>query len=212
MRADRKKIRIYFALFLAFLGAELIVSAATAWPQVSAKADFDVILAGGRIVDGTGAPWFRGDVGIKGDRIQEIGNLSASSARRRIDASGLVIAPGFIDMLGQSEFSVLVDNRAASKITQGVTTEVTGEGTSIGPINERMIEESEPVYKAFGIVADWRTLGEYFRRLENRAHPAINLASFVGAGGVRNYVVGEDDRSATAPELERMKTLVAQAM
>ena len=211
MRADQKKIRIGFPLFAALLGAALAL-AATARPQAGAAADFDIILANGRIVDGTGAPWFRSDVGIKGDRIKAIGNLSAFSARRRIDASNLVVAPGFIDMLGQSEFSVLVDNRAASKITQGVTTEVTGEGTSIGPINERMIEEAAPVYKAFGVVADWRTLGEYYRRLEERVHPAINLASFVGAGGVRNYVVGEDNRPATAPELERMKELVAQAM
>ncbi len=219
MRKDRKKFRVFFVLFLAVLGAAIVV-AATARPQVAAKArpqspapaDFDIVISNGRIVDGTGAPWFRGDVGLQGDRIKAIGNLSAASTRRRIDASNLVVAPGFIDMLGQSEFCVLVDNRAASKITQGVTTEVTGEGTSIGPINERMIEEASPVYKAFGIVADWRTLGEYFRRLDERTHPAINLASFVGAGGVRNYVVGEDNRSATPQELERMKGLVAQAM
>lgn len=219
MRADRKKIRIVFVLLSAVLGAAIVVAAtarpqvaATARPQSSAPADFDIVISNGRIVDGTGAPWFRGDVGLQGDRIKAIGNLSAASTRRRIDASNLVVAPGFIDMLGQSEFCVLVDNRAASKITQGVTTEVTGEGASIGPVNERMIEEASPVYKAFGIVADWRTLGEYFRRLDERTHPAINLASFVGAGGVRNYVVGEDNRPATPQELERMKELVAQAM
>jgi dihydroorotase/N-acyl-D-amino-acid deacylase len=211
MRVDRNNIRICFSLLAVAFGAAL-VAAASARPQAAAAADFDVILVHGRIVDGTGAPWFRGDVGLQGDRIKAIGDLGAASAQRRIDASNLVIAPGFIDMLGQSEFSVLVDNRAASKITQGVTTEVTGEGTSIGPINERMIEEASPVYKAFGIVADWRTLGEYFRRLEERAHPAINLASFVGAGGVRNYVVGEDNRPAAPRELARMKELVAQAM
>ena len=211
MRVDREKIRIVLALFTAVLGAAL-VAAPTARPQAAAGAEFDVILARGRIVDGTGAPWFRGDVGLQGDRIKAIGDLRAASARQRIDASGLVIAPGFIDMLGQSEFCVLVDNRAASKITQGVTTEVTGEGTSIAPVSERMIEEASPVYKAFGIVADWRTLGEYFRRLEERVHPAINLATFVGAGGVRNCVIGEDNRPATPRELERMKDLVAQAM
>ena len=90
-------------------------------------ASFDVIFAGGRIVDGTGAPWFRADVGIAGDRIAAIGELSRAAAKRRIDASRLVVAPGFIDMLGQSEYNVLVDNRAASKITQGITTEITGE-------------------------------------------------------------------------------------
>jgi N-acyl-D-amino-acid deacylase len=212
MREDRRKLRTALVLLSAAFGAALVVATPTARPQSSAPADFDIVISNGRIVDGTGAPWFRGDVGLQGDRIRAIGNLSAASTRRRIDASNLVVAPGFIDMLGQSEFCVLVDNRAASKITQGVTTEVTGEGASIGPVNERMIEEASPVYKAFGIVADWRTLGEYFRRLDERTHPAINLASFVGAGGVRNYVVGEDNRPATPQELARMKDLVAQAM
>jgi N-acyl-D-amino-acid deacylase len=173
---------------------------------------YDWIFAGGRVVDGTGAPWYRGDVGIIGDRIAFIGNLAGAAAKRRIDATNLVVAPGFIDMLGQSEFCVLVDNRAASKITQGVTTEVTGEGTSIAPINDRMIEEASPLYKHYGVVADWRTLAEYFRRLDQRTRPAINLATFVGAGGVRRYVIGEDDRRATPQELEQMKKLVSEAM
>jgi N-acyl-D-amino-acid deacylase len=178
----------------------------------SAPAEFDVIISNGRIVDGTGAPWFRGDIGIRGDRIEAVGDLSSFRARTRVDASGLVVAPGFIDMLGQSEFNLLVDNRAASKITQGVTTEVTGEGTSIAPVNDRMVEEAAPLYKHYGLTLDWRTLPEYFKRLEDRTHPAINLATFVGAGGVRNYVVGEADRPATPSEIERMKALVAQAM
>ncbi len=211
MRSDRNPSRIVLPALAAALGAS-ILAAAAARPRAVPAIEFDVILAHGRIVDGAGAPWFRGDVGIQGDRIRAIGDLSAVRAARRIDAANLVVAPGFIDMLGQSEFCLLVDNRAASKITQGVTTEVTGEGTSIAPLTERMVEESAPVYKAFGLVEDWRTLGEYFRRLEERVHPAINLATFVGAGGVRNAVVGEDDRRATPPELERMKALVAQAM
>jgi N-acyl-D-amino-acid deacylase len=177
-----------------------------------ASSDFDIVISNGRIVDGTGAPWFRGDVGILGDRIAAIGDLRSATARTRIEAAGLVVAPGFIDMLGQSEFSVLVDNRAASKITQGVTTEVTGEGTSIAPVNDQMIEAAAPMYKHFGVAADWRTLAEYFKRLDERAHPAINIATFVGAGGIRNYVIGEDDRPATPQELDQMKKLVAAAM
>jgi N-acyl-D-amino-acid deacylase len=177
-----------------------------------ASSDFDIVISNGRIVDGTGAPWFRGDVGILGDRIAAIGDLRSATARTRIEAAGLVVAPGFIDMLGQSEFSVLVDNRAASKITQGVTTEVTGEGTSIAPVNDQMIEAASPMYKHFGVAADWRTLAEYFKRLDERAHPAINIATFVGAGGIRNYVIGEDDRPATPQELDQMKKLVAGAM
>ncbi|MFI5178795.1 MAG: amidohydrolase family protein [Vicinamibacterales bacterium] len=173
---------------------------------------FDVLLTGGRIVDGTGAPWWRGDVGISGNRIAAMGDLHAATARTRIDATGLVVSPGFIDMLGQSEFNVLVDNRAASKIMQGVTTEITGEGSSIGPVNDRMLADSKETFARYKVVADWRTLGEYFTRLETRTHPAINLGTFVGAGGVRDYVIGRTERAATPDELARMKELVAQAM
>lgn len=173
---------------------------------------FDLVIINGRIVDGTGAPWFVGDVGITGGRIAAIGKLDAASARERIDATGLVVAPGFIDMLGQSEFNVLVDPRAASKIMQGVTTEVTGEGGSIAPVNDRMMKGREASYRQFGVEQDFRTLAEYFHRLETRSRPAINVATFVGAGGVRDYVIGRDDRPATAAELEAMKKLVAEAM
>ena len=177
-----------------------------------ARPSFDVLLVNGRIVDGTGAPWFRGDVGIVGDRISAIGMLGGAAAAARIDASSLVIAPGFIDLLGQSEFNVLVDGRAASKVLQGVTTEITGEGSSIAPVNDRMIGEATPSATHFGIAIDWRTLGDYFRRLEDRSRVAVNVGTFVGAGGLRNYVIGKDDRPATPAELERMKALVAEAM
>src|SRR5258706_5866771 len=173
---------------------------------------FDVLLINGRLVDGTGAPWFRGDVGIVGDRISAIGSLSDAAAATTIDATNLVIAPGFIDLLGQSEFNVLVDGRAASKILQGVTTEVTGEGSSIAPVNDRLIGEATPSATHFGVAIDWRTLGDYFNRLEERSRPAINVGTFVGAGGIRNYVIGKDDRPPTPAELERMKQLVADAM
>src|SRR5476649_40674 len=173
---------------------------------------FDVIIANGRIVDGTGSPWFRGDIGISGDRITAIGALGDATAGVKLDATNLVVSPGFIDLLGQSEFNVLVDGRAASKILQGVTTEVTGEGSSIAPVNDRLILEAAPNAMHFGVAQNWRTLGEYFHRLEERSHPAINVATFVGAGGIRNYVIGKDDRPATPAELERMKQLVAEAM
>ena len=173
---------------------------------------FDVLIKNGRIVDGTGAPWFRGDVGITGDRIVAVGSLSDRPAAATVDATDLVVAPGFIDLLGQSEFHVLVDGRAASKILQGVTTEVTGEGRSIAPVNDRLIEEARPSAQHFGVAQNWRTLADYFRRLETQSRPAINMATFVGAGGVRNYVIGKDDRPPTAAELEQMKRLVATAM
>ena len=140
---------------------------------------FDVLIKNGRIVDGTGAPWFRGDVGITGDRIVAVGSLSDRPAAATIDATDLVVAPGFIDLLGQSEFHVLVDGRAASKILQGVTTEVTGEGRSIAPVNDRLIEEARPSAQHFGVAQNWRTLADYFRRLETQSRPAINMATFV---------------------------------
>ena len=195
--------------FLVSLLAATVLAIVTAAQQ---PRRFDVLLINGRIVDGSGAPWFRGDVGIVGDRIAAIGALKDASAGTTIDAAGLVVAPGFIDLLGQSEFNVLVDGRAASKLLQGVTTEITGEGSSIAPVNDRMIGEATPSATHFGIVIDWRTLGDYLRRLDTRSRPAINVGTFVGAGGIRNYVVGKDDRPATPAELERMKQLVAEAM
>ena len=172
---------------------------------------YDVIVANGRVVDGTGAPWMRADIAIKGDRIAAIGNLGAAQAGTRIDASNLVVAPGFIDLLGQSEFNVLVDNRAASKITQGITTEITGEGGSIAPVNDRMIADAKTAYEHFGVTHDWHTLDEYFARLQ-RTKSAINVGTFVGSGGIRDYVIGKEDRAATAAELDQMRQLVARAM
>jgi len=172
---------------------------------------YDLVLAGGRVVDGTGAPWFVADVGVVGDRIAAVGDLSQAVVRRRIDARGLYIAPGFIDMLGQSEYNVLVDPRAASKITQGITTEITGEGTAIAPLSAAMIADARAVYAHYGVTPDWTTLAGYWRAFE-RARPAINLGTFVGAGGVREHVIGNDDRPATPVELEQMKALVAEAM
>jgi dihydroorotase/N-acyl-D-amino-acid deacylase len=174
-------------------------------------APFDVVIANGRVVDGTGAPWFRADVGIVGDRITAIGNLSAAAATTRIDATGLVVAPGFIDLLGQSEFNVLVDSRAASKITQGITTEITGEGVSIAPVNDQMQADRKATYDFFKVTQDWRTLAEYFTRLE-RSTTAVNVGTFLGSGGLRDYVIGKADRPATADEIAKMQAMVAEAM
>src|SRR5262245_52955642 len=196
----------------AFLVAVLALLASFA--ALSAQPpDFDLLIVNGRIVDGSGAPWFYGDVGIRGDRIAAIGQLMDATATTRVDATGLVVSPGFIDMLGQSEFNVLVDGRAASKVTMGVTTEVTGEGQSIAPVNDAMMgDRRQSPWQHFGITQDFRTLGGYFERLETRSRVAINMASFVGAGGVRAYAIGFDERPATPADLEKMKQLVAQAM
>lgn len=172
---------------------------------------YDLIFAGGRVVDGTGAPWFRADVGVIGGRIASIGDLAKSAAKRRIDASRLVVAPGFIDMMGQSEYRLLVDNRVASKITQGITTEITGEGTSIAPLNPRMIEEGRDVWTRYALIPDWTTLAGYWKTFQ-RIRSAVNVGTFVGAGGVRNLVIGKDNRAARPEELEAMKAAVARAM
>jgi N-acyl-D-amino-acid deacylase len=199
--------RLFPATFVVLLLAAL---------ALAQPADYDFIIAGAEIVDGTGAPWVAGDIGIAGDRIKAIGDLSKTSAAQRVNGAGLVAAPGFIDVQGQSEFNVLVDNRAASKITQGVTTEITGEGTSIAPVNDRLKEQAdfdanEENAKKYGVVLDWATLGEYFKHFE-RTQSAINLGTFVGAGGVRNYVMGSVNRPASPAELQQMRQLVAQAM
>lgn len=171
----------------------------------------DLLFAGGRVVDGTGAPWFRADVCVVGDRIASVGALSPLQAKRRIDASRLVIAPGFIDMMGQSEYRVLVDGRAASKITQGITTEITGEGGSIAPLNQRMIDAGKATYEHYGYTPAFTTLSGYFEELTRRG-VALNVGTFVGAGGVRRLVIGEDNRQATPAELDQMRALVDQAM
>ncbi len=187
---------------------------------------YDLLFTGGRVVDGTGAPWFEADVGVRDGRIAAIGALAGQAgpagqagqpgqatkaALRTIDARGLFLAPGFIDLLGQSEYRVLVDRRAASKITQGITTEVTGEGVSIAPLNDAMLAEGEDVYRRYGYTPDFRTLADYFATFARRGS-AINLATFVGAGGVRDLVIGKADRRATPEELQRMCDAVDQAM
>jgi dihydroorotase/N-acyl-D-amino-acid deacylase len=177
----------------------------------TSAAQYDLLIKNGRIVDGSGRPGYAADLAVKGDRIVEIGNLKTAEATRVIDAAGLVVTPGFIDMLGQSETYVLIDNRAMSKVMMGVTTEITGEGESIAPINDRLIKEQQDFNRRYNLTIDWRTLDDYFRRLEKQGI-GVNMATFVGATQVREYVIGFDNRSPTASELERMKQLVSEAM
>jgi len=172
---------------------------------------FDLVITNGHIIDGTGSPWYSGDIGIRGGRIAAIGNLSEAARTRTIDAQGKVVAPGFIDMLGQSDLTIQVEPRVPSKIYQGITTEITGEGNSAGPLNDAIIAADRATYAHYHLNPDWRTLGEYFAKLE-RQGIGINLASYVGATQVRRMVLGDDDKQPSAAQLEQMKDLVRQAM
>jgi dihydroorotase/N-acyl-D-amino-acid deacylase len=172
---------------------------------------FDLVISNGHIIDGTGSPWYAGDLGIREGKVAAIGNLAAAPRRRTIDAAGKVVAPGFIDMLGQSELTILVDPRLPSKIYQGITTEITGEGGSIAPLNDAIVASDRSGYDHYRITPDWRTFRQYFARLEKRGL-GINLASYVGATQVRRMVLGDDDRQPTPGQLERMKALVREAM
>jgi dihydroorotase/N-acyl-D-amino-acid deacylase len=172
---------------------------------------FDLVIINGHIIDGTGSPWYSGDVGIRDGKIAAIGNLSEAARKRTIDAKGMVVAPGFIDMLGQSEETILVDPRLPSKIYQGITTEITGEGGSVAPLNDAIIQANRMQYEHLKITPDWRTFREYFARLEKQGM-GINLASYVGATQVRRMVLGDADVQPTYAQLEQMKSLVRDAM
>jgi dihydroorotase/N-acyl-D-amino-acid deacylase len=176
-----------------------------------APASFDIVITNGHIIDGTGSPWYSGDVGIREGKIAAIGNLPGAARKKTIDAAGKVVAPGFIDMLGQSEMTILVDPRLPSKIYQGITSEITGEGGSAAPLNDAIIQADRRGYDYYKIKPDWRTLRQYFARLEKQGM-GINLASYVGATQVRRMVLGDADKQPTAAELEQMKELVRQGM
>jgi dihydroorotase/N-acyl-D-amino-acid deacylase len=171
----------------------------------------DLVITNGHIIDGTGSPWYSADIGIRDGKVAAIGNLVAAPRKRTIDAAGKVVAPGFIDMLGQSELSILVEPRLPSKIYQGITTEITGEGSSIAPLNDTIIQSDRGGYEHYHITPDWRTFREYFSRLEKQGM-GINLASYVGATQVRRMVLGDDDKQPTPEQLEQMKALVRDAM
>jgi len=172
---------------------------------------YDILIRNGHVIDGTGNPWYAADVAIQGDRIVAIGKLETAQAKRVMDASGLIVSPGFIDMLGQSEAALLIDNRSLSKLSQGITSEITGEGGSIAPQDDLTLGPMKPFLDYYHFSVDWRDLDGYFRRLEKNKTP-LNLGTYVGAAQVREAVVGDGDRAPSAEELEKMKALVGEAM
>jgi N-acyl-D-amino-acid deacylase len=179
--------------------------------SVASVQPFDLVITRGHIVDGTGSPWYSGDVGIRDGRIAAIGNLTEAPRKRTIDAQGKVVAPGFIDMLGQSDLTIMVDPRLPSKIYQGITTEITGEGESVAPVNDTMLAADRAGYEHYHLTPDWWTLRQYFARIEKQGM-GINLASYVGATSVRRMVLGDADVQPTPEQLEQMKALVRDAM
>ncbi len=201
MKFHRSSVVLVMALVLF---ASLQLSAQSAAP-------FDLVIINGHIIDGTGSPWYSGDLGIRDGKVAAIGNLADAPRKRTIDAAGKVVAPGFIDMLGQSELSILVEPSLPSKIYQGITTEITGEGNSVAPVNDAILQSDRLGYDHYHITPDWRTFRQYFARLEKQGI-GINLASYVGATQVRRMVLGDDNQQPTPEQLEQMKALVRDAM
>jgi N-acyl-D-aspartate/D-glutamate deacylase len=189
-----------------YLLAPLLLAAACAHP--TAQQPYDLLITGGLVLNGEGTPAVRADVGIRGGRIAAVGDLQTATAARRIDASGLTVTPGFIDMHNHSDYTILAEPKSESMIRQGVTTMVLGESRSAGPIEAGA---DEPRARADGIIVDWTTLGGYFQKLE-RQHMSTNIASYVGEEQVWTYVKGYGQSPATPAELGEMKKLIAQAM
>jgi N-acyl-D-amino-acid deacylase len=203
---NRVPLALLCIFSLALLGAAFLPGAAQQ-PATS----YDVIIRNGAIYDGSGGKPFLGDVAIRGDRIAAVGRLGAARGRSEIDARGMAVAPGFINMLSWATESLLHDPRSLSDIVQGVTLEVMGEGWSMGPLNERMKREMRERQGEQKFEVAWTTLGEYLEHLERRG-VATNVASFVGATTVRIHEVGYENRPPTPAELDRMRGLVRQAM
>jgi N-acyl-D-aspartate/D-glutamate deacylase len=187
------------------IGTTLLVALA---PARSADPPFDLVIRGGKIVDGTGNPWYHGDLAVRGRRIVALGKIGSQAATRTIDATGLVVAPGFIDIHSHSDFTLLEDGTAQSKVRQGVTTEVLGEGDSAGPSLGILAPRSVTVN---GQTLSWGTLGEYFQTVEKHG-VSVNVASFVGVSQVWKCVMGSSYARPTPAQFEQMKKLVAEAL
>jgi dihydroorotase/N-acyl-D-amino-acid deacylase len=179
--------------------------------NLTGQSGYDLLIINGHILDGSGSPWYAGSVAVKDGKIAAVGRIPNGAAQRVIDAGGLTVAPGFIDLHSHSDYTLLVDGKAESKIRQGVTTEILGESESAGPVLGPAAPEFDKEMTRYGLSRDWTTLGEYFARLE-RSGSSVNIASYVGSGQVRMDVMGNVNRAPTAEEMEMMKGLVDHAM
>ncbi|HEY0370410.1 MAG TPA: D-aminoacylase [Thermoanaerobaculia bacterium] len=199
------------ALFALLTGIACAPAPDAAPSRAETAATFDLVIKGGTVIDGTGAPRRRADVGIRGDTIVAMGDLSKATAKTTLDATNQIVAPGFIDLLGNSQAAVLLDPRLEGKIRQGVTTEVTGEGHSPGPQNDVMREEMERTKPKGWPAVTWTTLGGFMSEVERKGS-ALNFAFYVGAANSREMVLGHADRAPTPDELRRMEAITKQAM
>ena len=210
-------IKKYFSFSIAlFSGFSLLIglsfAADDAKPRSASGVIYDVVIVNGKVIDGSGNPWFYGDVAVKGGKIVKIGRVDPKSGKKVIDAKGMAVSPGFIDLHTHTDMPVLADGNAESKIRQGVTLDVIGESSTVAPLKGALLQEyKEEAKRRAGVDVDWTTLAGYFRRLNTKGS-SINIASSVSPQQVRKVVVGFDDRPATAAEIEKMKQLVAQAM
>ena len=204
-------MRVRTILFFVTLTGAAGCAATTTTQAPSGAARYDVIIRRGVVYDGTGAAGVRADVAIRGDRIATIGDLSGAAAALEINADGLAVAPGFINMLSWATESLIADGRSVGEIRQGVTTEVFGEGTSLGPLTDEMKRRWKSEQGNIKFETEWTTLAEYLKYLEKKG-VAPNVASFIGAGTIREHVIGHDNRKPTPAELDRMRALVRQEM
>jgi N-acyl-D-aspartate/D-glutamate deacylase len=205
-----KLVLLYCLVASTVVFSLLLAGAVEASPSNSARV-FDVIIKGGTVYDGSGAEGRVADVAIRGDRIADVGNFENSQAKQLLDAHGLAVAPGFINMLSWSVESLLIDGRSQSEIRQGVTTEIFGEGESMGPVNDRVREHMLSQQTDFKYDIEWKTLAEYLQFLEKRG-VSCNIASFIGATTIRENVIGFDNKAPTPQQLDEMRALVRQEM
>ena len=211
MRSPGFPVKVRMALAAIAIACVLIFSCKMQPAPRETQPQYDLLIRGGHIIDGSGSPWYQGEVAVKSGKIAAVGRLVNPTARRVIDATGLVVAPGFIDLHTHSDYTLLVDGNGQSKIRQGVTTEIIGEDASAGPFTSPDQPDVSKSPRPADFKRNWETLAQYFDVLQ-KSGTSLNVASYVGAGQVWMGVVGDVNRRPTPTEMKKMEDLVAQAM